>query len=98
MNKKVTSIVSYITWIGWLIAFLAGAKEEAKFYLNQSLVIVIAQFALAILHRIFRHGVIATACNIVGLLVFILWVIGIYHAIKQDDVAIPVVGDIQILK
>ena len=42
MNKKVTGIVSYITIIGWIIAFLAGDKEGAKFHLNQSLVINLA--------------------------------------------------------
>ena len=31
MDKKTTGIVSYITLIGWLIAFCAGDKEGAKF-------------------------------------------------------------------
>ncbi len=39
MNKKATSIVSYCTIIGWLVAFLAGDKENAKFHLNQGLVL-----------------------------------------------------------
>ena len=39
MDKKTTGIVAYITWIGLLVAFLAGDKEGAKFHLNQSLVI-----------------------------------------------------------
>ena len=39
MDKKTTSWVSYITFIGWIIAYLAGDKEGAKFHLNQSLVI-----------------------------------------------------------
>ena len=41
MDKKITGIVAYITWIGWLIAFLAGDKEGAKFHLNQALVIIL---------------------------------------------------------
>lgn len=40
MDKKTTGIVSYITLIGWLIAFCAGDKEGAKFHLNQSLVFI----------------------------------------------------------
>lgn len=39
MNKKVTSIVSYCTILGWLVAYLAGDKENAKFHLNQGLVL-----------------------------------------------------------
>lgn len=34
MDKKTTGIVSYITLIGWLIAFCAGDKEGAKFHLT----------------------------------------------------------------
>ncbi len=37
MNKKVTSIVSYCTIIGWVIAYFAGDKNAAKFHLNQGL-------------------------------------------------------------
>ena len=35
MDKKITGVVGYITWIGWLIAYLLGDKEGAKFHLNQ---------------------------------------------------------------
>ena len=35
-TKKVTSIVAYLSWIGLLIAFVAGDREGAKFHLNQS--------------------------------------------------------------
>ena len=41
MDAKVTSILSYCTWIGWLIAFFAGDKEGAKFHLNQGLVVML---------------------------------------------------------
>ena len=41
MDKKVTSIVSYCTLVGWLVAYLAGDKENAKFHLNQGLVLAI---------------------------------------------------------
>ncbi len=37
MNKKVTSILSYCTILGWLVAYLAGEKDAAKFHLNQGL-------------------------------------------------------------
>ncbi len=38
MDAKTTSIVAYITWIGFFVALLAGDKEGAKFHLNQALV------------------------------------------------------------
>lgn len=39
MDAKVTGIIAYISWLGWLIAFLAGDKEGAKYHLNQALVL-----------------------------------------------------------
>ena len=44
MDKKVTSILSYLG-ILWLVAFFAGDKENAKFHLNQGLVMIIASVA-----------------------------------------------------
>ena len=41
MNKKTTGIVAYITWIGLLIALVAGDMEGAKFHVNQALVIML---------------------------------------------------------
>ncbi len=41
MNKKVTGIVAYLTWIGLIIAFIMGDREGAKFHLNQALVILL---------------------------------------------------------
>lgn len=38
MDKKTTGIVSYITLIGWLIAFCAGDKEGAKFFINHKVI------------------------------------------------------------
>ena len=48
MDKKVTSIVAYLSWIGLLIAFVAGDREGAKFHLNQSLVIWLAGIVLGV--------------------------------------------------
>lgn len=42
MDAKVTGLVSYIGFLGWLIAYLAGDKEGAKFHLNQALLLNIA--------------------------------------------------------
>lgn len=39
MDKKTTDIVAYLTWVGLVIALVAGDKEASKFHLNQSLAI-----------------------------------------------------------
>ena len=101
MNKKVTSIVSYITIIGWIIAYLAGEKEEAKFHLNQSLVINLASLINswvlgAILGFIPFVGPIVSW--IISILILILWILGLVAAIKQEEKAVPILGQIKILK
>ena len=39
MDKRTTDIVCYCTWVGLLIAVLAGNREASRFHLNQSLVL-----------------------------------------------------------
>lgn len=39
MNKRTTDIVAYLTWVGLLIALVAGDRDASRFHLNQSLVI-----------------------------------------------------------
>ena len=68
MNAKVTGIVSYISWIGWIVAFLAGDKEGAKFHLNQSLILMIAMMVVSILSAF--GGFIAL---VAGLCSLVLW-------------------------
>lgn len=88
MDKKVTSIVAYITWVGLLLAFILGDREGAKFHLNQALVIWLIGFLSFI--------------PVVGLIISILCIIGsivgIISAIQGTEKEIPVLGKIKILK
>lgn len=101
MNKKVTGIVSYIAIIGWIIAFLAGDKEGAKFHLNQSLVINLASLINSlILSRIlgiipFLGGLVSFVISIV---ILVLWILGLVAAIKEEQKEVPLLGKIKILK
>ncbi len=101
MNAKTTSIVSYITIIGWLIAYLAGDKENAKFYLNQSLVVNIALLVnniiiSNILNLIPFIGPIISL--IISILLLIIWILGLVAACKQECKPVPILGGITILK
>ncbi len=89
MDKKVTGIVSYITWIGWLVAFFAGDKEGAKFHLNQSLVLMIAGIIC---------GIVPIIGWIAAIAVFVFQIIGLIYAIQGEDKEVPLLGKIQILK
>ncbi len=97
MSKKVTDIVAYITIIGWLVAFLAGAKEESKFHINQALVLVVAQLVLGILGSLLP-SILGIIVSILSLVVTVFWIIGLVYAITGQDKAVPVIGNIQIIK
>lgn len=95
MSKKATGIVAYITWIGWLVAFFAGDREGAKFHLNQALVIALGEIVVGILANIPFVNIVA---GILGLFLFVCWIIGLIAACKEEEKEIPLIGGIKILK
>jgi uncharacterized membrane protein len=88
MDTKTTSILAYITIVGWLIAFLAGDKEGAKFHLNQGLVL----FLFGLL------GVVPVLGQIWAIFVFVCLIIGLIGAINGEEKEVPLLGKIRILK
>lgn len=89
MDKRITGIVAYITWVGLLIAFIAGDREGAKFHLNQALVIWIV-------------GTIAGFIPLVGWIVstfaFVCCLIGLIYAFQGVEKEVPLIGKIKLLK
>ena len=89
-------IVAYLTWIGLLVAFLAGDKEGAKFHLNQALVLLIANLILLVLGRI---PVIGWLISLVGgIFLFVCWIMGLIYACQDQEKEVPLIGQIKILK
>ena len=93
MDKKVTGIVAYITLIGWAIAYLIGDREDAKFHMNQALVLALAELVVGIVGG--KVGIVGTVLVVV---MFVLWVIGIVGAIQGKEKKVPLLGDIVLLK
>ncbi len=89
MDAKTTGIVAYLTWIGLLIAFLAGDKEGAKFHLNQALVLFIASIIC---------GIVPFIGWLASIVVFVFWIIGFIAAIQGQEKEVPLLGKIKILK
>lgn len=85
MNAKTTKILSYISLLGWLIAFLAGDKdgEGVKQHLNQALIINIV-------------GIIPIGITQLIFTIFAIW--GIVKAAKGDDTPLPIFGGVKIFK
>ena len=36
MDRKLTGIVAYLTFVGWILAYVAGDQQGAWFHLNQA--------------------------------------------------------------
>ncbi|MDE7251809.1 MAG: hypothetical protein K2O32_02535 [Acetatifactor sp.] len=96
MNKKVTSILAYLGLVLWLIAFLAGDKEGAKFHLNQGLVLALGYIICSIIMVIPVVGAIV-AC-IADVVLFVFAIMGIVSACKDEEKPLPLIGKIQLLK
>lgn len=88
MDAKTTGIVAYLTWIGFLIALLAGDKEGAKFHINQALVVLL--FSLL--------SVIPLIGWIWSIFMVVCWFIGFIAAINGEEKEIPLLGKIKIIK
>ncbi|MBQ4323084.1 MAG: hypothetical protein IJC19_04010 [Clostridia bacterium] len=107
MDKKITGIVSYITIIGWLVAYLIGDKAGAKKHLNQGLVLGVVQLFMWVAGAIvmFVLGwipvvgyLIGLILEIIGILILAVQIYGIYLAATDSEKSIPVVGNITLLK
>ena len=96
MDKKVTGVVAYLTLIGWIIAYIAGDKEGAKFHLNQALVLAIANIVNTIIGMIPFIGFIASW--IISIFLLVCVIIGIIAAAKDEEKQVPLLGGITILK
>ncbi len=88
MDARTTSIVAYITWIGLVIALVAGDKDGAKFHLNQALVITL--FSLL--------SVIPIIGWIWSVFMVVCWILGLIAAINQEEKRVPLIGTIELLK
>ena len=94
MDTKLTSIVAYISWIGLIIAFVAGDKEGAKFHINQALVIML--FSLVSLLSFIP--IVGILTGIWSIFMVVCWILGLVATIKQEEKEVPLIGKIRILK
>lgn len=96
MNNKTLSIVSYITLIGWLVAYFTG-KEKAdsllKYHLRQALGLAIVSIIFNVALTIIASIVPALSfLGIAGLIIVVLWVMGIINAANGAEKPTPLVG------
>ena len=88
LDAKTTGIVAYITWIGLLIAIIFGDREEAKFHVNQALVIWLFGLLSAVPCLGWIWGIFCFVCAVMGFIA----------AINGEEKAVPLLGKIKLLK
>ncbi|MBR1457595.1 MAG: hypothetical protein IJ594_10625 [Oscillospiraceae bacterium] len=96
-NTKLFSVISYITWIGWIAAFVLSEKDDklVRHHLNQALVINIIETVGTFLTRM--GGLFAVIGEIVDLAVLVFFIMGIVRAAKLSDEPLPLIGDIHLI-
>jgi len=99
MDGKTIAIISYFTWIGWIIAFVMHNNNKTQigaYHLRQSLALMILSILVYIIQIMlifipFLGWAIAVLLWI-GLVV--LWVFGLIAAINAQEKPIPVIGSL----
>lgn len=108
-NGKTAGIISYLTIIGWLVAYFAMHNEKktdlGSYQLRQTLLFHIASIVILwVLGMLFTAiflssgllsgvSLILTLNWIVRVGLFILWLIGFIGAINGEKKPIPLIGD-----
>ena len=90
---KQTAIVSYLTFIGTVIAIFMNNESKntfASFHIRQSLGIFISWFALSYFVGYFNNWGVSSGFF---LFIFILWIYGFVGAIQGEQKLVPIVGE-----
>jgi len=98
MSTKTLSILSYVTLIGWAIAYYSGkdkADKLLRYHLRQSLGLAIVSVLLSIALNIIASIIPALAfLSLLSLVITIFWVLGIINAVNGALKPVPVFGKV----
>jgi len=89
---KTTAIISYITMIGTIIAFVMNNDKKnsfAAFHIRQ----MIGLSILSLLNSFVISKLSAYAAGGVGIVLFVFWIIGFIGAVQGQEKKIPLLGD-----
>ncbi len=107
MNKRTTDIVSYLTWIGLVVAFLAGDRRSSRFHLNQALVLTIIGVLWTVVYRVASvvlgimtfgliNGILGALNALVWVVLLVLTIMGLVNAVQGVEKPLPLIGGIVI--
>lgn len=101
MDGKTVAIISYITIVGWVIAFVMNSNNKsgiATYHIRQSLLIMLAVFLLFIVQTMlsfipYLGWLVSLILMPVGLVLLVFWIMGLIYAINGEEKAIPFIGE-----
>ena len=89
-NAQLIAVLSYITIIGWIIAFILYQNDKSElaiYHLRQSLGIVILSIVGWVVFWIPILGWLA------AIFLFVLWLMGLIYAAQGEARPVPVLGN-----
>jgi uncharacterized membrane protein len=98
MDAKTIAWVSYLTLIGWIIAFVSYGNMNPKgslatFHLRQSFGLILLGIVSSLIFRMLGGlSVIGILSPIVWILLIVLWILGLLAAVNGEEKPVPVVG------
>jgi uncharacterized membrane protein len=106
-NGKTVAIISYLSFIGWLISFFAMHKDNktelGSYHLRQTLLFYIVYIGFYILWSALIVPLLftslamitlaATLIWVVNIAFIVFWVIGFIGAVNGEKKPIPLIGD-----
>lgn len=97
MDKKTLAIVSYISIIGWLIAYFQYKDKPrdsfVTYHLKQSLGIAIISILLGVaLNILVRVSPALAVLGYANIIILALWILGIINALNERTKPVPLVG------
>jgi uncharacterized membrane protein len=98
IDGKTIAIISYFSVVGWIIAFVlftSNKSQMAAYHLRQSLALILCGIACYIIYFIllFIGFFLAFLPGILGIALFVLWIIGLIAAINGQEKPVPVIGN-----
>lgn len=101
MDEKTISIISYITIVGWVIAYIQLGKNKsplAIFHIRQSLFLMLCAFGMGVVQTLFVFTpylgrIISISFSLVMLGFLVLWIMALITAINGEQKPLPVFGN-----
>ena len=90
-NSRFCAVVSYITWIGFIIALVKRERGDTLVHrhLNQALILNLISTVSNLLSR---YRGLSVLMNLVSIACLVLFIIGIIRAFQMNEEPLPIIG------